>query len=257
MSLNLRLLSDEEFERAARLAKASGIPLSVCPTCDDSGLFRFRGEEHVCDCATQMALRKHYLLAGIGDQYQRLNWETDFHGSPEVKNSVAAYLAKWDSFHKNGMGIEFSGKKLATGKTFSATYVGRELIKRGVRVQFIPYNELLNLHNLRDSEAIMNRLKESTVLILDEVTAPFTEAQRAFYADRIEDLIRHRTNFNLPIIMTTNLTEDELHENYPRVYSLLEAKQWRVNVDGEDARINKIGLENIELAQAGEIRPIC
>jgi hypothetical protein len=38
------------------------------------GTYKLDGEVHPCDCDEQIALRKHYLLANIGDQYMRLNW---------------------------------------------------------------------------------------------------------------------------------------------------------------------------------------
>lgn len=253
--MNLRHLSDSEFEEAEKLAKASGTPLSRCPTCDDTGKYRFRGKEHECDCTTQVALRKHYLLAGIGEQYQRLHW-SDYEGPKEAKDTVEVYLDKWPSFKKNGMGVEFSGKELGVGKTFAATHLGKELIKRGERVFFIPYMELLNAHQRKNSDDFMQNLKDVTILILDEVIAPITEAQRGFFTIRIEELIRHRTNNNLPVIMTTNLLEEDLFHHYPRSYSLLEAKQVRIKMEGKDARMGKIGMENIELAMANEVRPI-
>ncbi len=56
--------------------------------------------------------------------------------------------------------------------------------------------------------------------------------------------------------MTTNLTPDALRDHYPRPYSLLEAKQLRIEMAGSDARKNFISLENIELVANGECRPL-
>lgn len=154
------------------------------------------------------------------------------------------------------MGLEFYGKKLGTGKTFCATYVGKELIKRGERVYFIRFKETLNVFESDEREELEDRLKNTPVLLLDEVIPPWSEAQRLFFADRIEELIRHRTSFNLPTIMTTNIEPDELREKYPRSYSLLEAKQMRVEVTGADARQGTVADENLELVINQEVRPI-
>lgn len=267
---NLPRLTNSEFEQAEALAKMAGIPLDHCPTCRakpeqvttgvygfENGTYKFRGEEWECDCQTQMALRKHYLLANIGDQYFKLDW-ADYDGSEDVRESVNSYLEKWPSFKANGMGMEFSSTGLGTGKTFAATHIGKELIKRGERVFFVPFLEVISAltHQAENAAVIERKLKETTVVILDEVIPPRSEAQGVLFADKFEEVVRHRTNFNLITIMTTNLTEEQLKKTYPRPYSLLCAKQWRVEFDGKDARMGKIDMENIELAMNDEVRPI-
>ena len=204
-----------------------------------------------------MALRKHYLLAGIGDQYMRLDWN-DYIGSDSVKDSVALYLDRWIGFKLNGMGIEFYSPALGTGKTFAATHVGKELIKKGEAVYFKQFREIISLYekdpDYRHREE--NRLRDTTILILDEVVPPVSQGQKGLFAEKFEELIRHRQNFNRVTIMTTNLEPKELSEIYPRTYSLLEAKQMRVKMIGGDRRIGMIDMENIELIANGEVRPI-
>jgi hypothetical protein len=202
----------------------------------------------------QMLLRKHYLVANIGDQYMRLDWK-DYRGDDSVRDTVANYIDNWPSFKINGMGFEFNSKNLGTGKTFGATYIGKELIKRGERVFFIPFLEVISTFTREHQEAEQS-MRESTVLILDEVVPPVSEAQGALFASKLEEIIRYRTNYNLVNIMTTNLSEDELHRYYPRTYSLLEAKQVRIPLEGIDARQDWIGTDNLELAMNNEVRPI-
>lgn len=252
------------------MCRASGIPIKQCPTCLatevevadgvhgwENGTYRYRGEKHRCDCQTQMDLRIHYFLANIGDQYQRLDWNT-FHGSEDVKDAVSLFLSKWDRFKQNGMGLEFSSANLGVGKTFAATHVGKELVKRGEAVLFMPFLEVISLLG-RDQEyrnQQEDRLRDTTVLILDEVVPAWTDAQHNLFSGKFEELIRHRTNFNRVTIMTTNLSPSKLHDEYPRTYSLLEAKQIRVEMRGEDARQTFIAQENIELIANDEVRPI-
>lgn len=215
------------------------------------------GIEHPCDCDTQMMLRKHYLLAGIPDQYQRLDWN-NFQGTKEAVEAVSLYLESWESAKVNGMGLEFASPNLGVGKTFAATHVAKELIKRGERVYFTPFIQVINLLGQESSyrqsqEALLNDI---TVLILDEVIAGISYAQADFFASKFEELIRNRTNFNRPTIMTTNLTQEELHEEYPRPYSLLEAKQIRILMNGDDFRRGDRGMRNIELLANLEIEPL-
>jgi DNA replication protein DnaC len=264
---SLRRLTNQEYDRVARLAQQAGNGLSTCPTChaslirvtDDvegweNGTYRFRGEEHPCDCDTQRALYRHYLAAGIPEQYMRLNW-SDYRGDPEVIDPVAQYLDKWQAFKDNGMGMEFASENLGVGKTFAATHVGKELVKRGVPVLFTTFLDVINVYTRDNAQELGDRLRDTTVIILDEVVPPYGN-QINFFSSEFERLIRHRTNHNMPTIMTTNMEPQELHDTFPRVYSLLEAKQWRVILRGEDARRRIIADENLEIALNEEIRPI-
>lgn len=268
--LKLKRLTDPEYDEAIKLARMSGVPLDVCPTCGGheeeipgsggvkvfvEGVYKFRGEEHFCNCQAQMALRARYLIANIGDQYMRLDW-ADYDRSDVVRRDVAQYVDNWQDFKVNGMGLEFGGKGLGVGKTFGATYVGKEMIKRGQRVYFIPFVDVVAAFQREDYMRLEDKLRSITYLILDELLPPWSDAQHALYAHKLEGLIRHRTNFNLPTIITTNLEKAELDEYYPRTYSLLEAKQLRIDMSGTDARRNVIAEENIELAANKEIRPI-
>lgn len=248
------------------MAQASGIPLGQCPTClstefhidpdtyaRESGTYKYRGEIHECDCQIQMDLRRHYLLAGIGDQYQRLNWD-DFRGSDSARRGIASALENWNSYKLNGMGLEFSSPNLGVGKTFAATHLGKELVKRGESVKFIHMRSAVRTL-IEDREA-ERELRDAAVLIIDEIGVGISTAQSALFADTFEDLIRYRTDFNRVNITTTNLAPSELHDAYPRVYSLLAAKQDRIEMTGSDARQSFIEMENIELVANGEVRPI-
>lgn len=243
----------------------------TCPTCQsrltlnpdtggyertEGGSYKFRGAEHECNCERQVELRKHYLLANIPDQYMRLNWKEDFDGSETVKKNVSLYLDSWDSFKLHGMGVEFGGRSLGVGKTFAATHIGKELIKRGESVFFIQFLDLISLFSSSSDDPIKDRLSDTNVVILDEVRPAISERQAELFAHQFEQLIRHRTNYNGVTIITTNLAEDELVKSYPRTYSLLSAKQMRIEMSGPDARLGKIATENLELVLHGEVRPI-
>jgi hypothetical protein len=91
----------------------------------------------------QMRLYRQYLAANIGTQYMRLDW-ADFRNE-DVRSTVTAWIDNWPSYKKLGMGLEFGGEGLGVGKTFSATHVGKELIKKGEKVYFIPFLDFIRL----------------------------------------------------------------------------------------------------------------
>ena len=244
-------------------------PLDQCPTCDSkpevipgsggvrertSGKYKYMGKEYDCECDAQIALRARYLVANIGEQYQRLDWN-EWEGCIETKETVDIYLRGWQKFFKQGIGIELFSTALGTGKTFAATHIGKELIKEGQSVYFIPFIEMAAAFDRKDSDYIAGRIRESSFVILDEIMPPVSEAQRNFFGVQLEALIRHRTNNNLPTIMTTNMTQEALSQAYPRTYSLLSAKQIRQEVSGTDRR-PVIGRKEMEIVENGETRPI-
>jgi DNA replication protein DnaC len=261
--LRLPHLTDKQAEIVRNRAKKSGIDPDTCPTClskadqygeRENGTYRYEGEERECDCATQIMLRKHYLLANIPDQYMRLSWTWDFTGDMKAKEAVELYLEKWPAFKLNGMGVEFAGT-LGIGKTFAATTIGRELVKRREDVYFLPFNQMLYAMRYEDKE-ILSRLDEVNVLILDEIQPPPDPKLIAVFSNQFEVIVRNRTNYNGVTIMTTNMDESEVEQHYPRVYSLLRAKQIRVEIDGSDARKGVTGKKNLELILNNETRPI-
>lgn len=266
--MNLRRLSDNEYNEVSALAEPTGVSLDECPTCGarrtevspgvwgwENGTYRYQGKDNECNCEQQMALRRQYLLARIPVEYQKLDWMA-YDGSPKATKTIAEYLFKWKTAKGNGMGLEFGGRSLGVGKTWAATYVAKELIKQGERVYFVPFGSIISSYQKSNAEEIENTLKSTTVLVLDEVGKPSTAAQNELFSSRFEDLIRHRTNYNLPTILTTNLEEEELLSYYPRPYSLLSHKQIRVQIEGDDARKGKMQLENIEIFANEETRPL-
>lgn len=267
--LNLRSLNDKEYDQANALSiKAAKKSLDFCPTCgtkydlndenfDDyekSRRYRYREDLIACDCKLQIALFARYLLAGIPPQYMRLNWD-DYDGSPNARKFVDAYLDKWKGFRRYGFGVEFGGTNYGIGKTFAATHLGKELIKRKQDVFFVEFVTMVSAFTRSNSEALEDKIRDTPYVILDDIKPPFSDKQENLYQMRLEAIIRHRTNFDFPTIVTTNLSAEELEEYYPVTYSLLAAKQKRIDMDGEDFR-TIMGLDNSELSVNDEVRPI-
>lgn len=184
----------------------------------------------------------------------RLNWE-DFYGDVKAIDAVKMILNKWDpGFKHNGIGIEFAGP-LGIGKTFAAATIGKELVKLDEDVLFIQFQEVLNALRYEKRE-LLDVIEGIKVLILDEVVSPPVEQLRTVFAERFEYVVRMRTNHNCVTIMTTNLSDREIEENYERVYSLLSAKQIRVDMTGSDARRGPASDRNLSLLINGELAPI-
>lgn len=264
---DLKPLTDSEYDLAERLART----LAVCPTCGSkeeavsgAGIklrqspgYYLDGEHHDCDCDMQIVLYAHYLVAGIGTQYMRLDWN-DFSGTKEADRWVQDYIENWRQFLLHGFGLTFASKTQGVGKTWAATHIGKELIKQRQKVYCIDFVKMVDSFcdpALRPE--IEQRMREATFLILDDVREGISERQTDLYALKFEVVVRDRTNFNLPTIFTTNLTREEFEGEFPRIYSLIASKQHWVEMNGEDHR-KKVDTaeETAAMIAAGEVRPI-
>lgn len=239
------------------------VEVDKCPTClserDEDGeyghlAYKFEGDIHTCECEQQVLLTKHYLLANIPTQYHTLKWDRDFKGSKETSLAVQTYLENWDGYKRYGQGIEFGGTSQGVGKTFAATTIGKELVKRRESVYFIPFNQLLHAIRYEDN-LILTKMNQVNVLILDELQPPPNDKLSSIYENHLESIVRDRTNYNLVTIMTTNMSEEDISTVYKRTYSLLSAKQLRVEMKGFDTRFD-IGMRDLELIANKETRPV-
>lgn len=184
--------------------------------------------------------------------------EQDYYGDPEAWKATTEYLEKWADNKIYGLGLGFYSRTQGTGKTFLATRVARELVKLGEVVYYMNFRDIVSLYELPYEERakIEDRLKNDTLLVLDEVVKPITSAQHGLFATKFEELVRYRTNYGRVTIMTTNLEPDELDEHFERTYSLLAAKQTHIGIMGNDARREGIWDYNTELAENGQRRAI-
>lgn len=264
-------MSNQEFEEVESLIQRSpqgnnhrcptcgAKPIEVAPGVHEWANSTYPGRNgiEVCDCEAQIELFRHYLLAHIPEEYMRLDQE-DYYGDPQAWDDTTEYLERWDNNKVYGLGLGYYSKTQGTGKTFLATRVARDLVKRGEFVYYINFRDIMSLYEMPYEERARaeSRLKDSVLLVLDEVVQPITSAQHGFFASKFEELVRYRTNYGRVTILTTNLEPNELDGHYERTYSLLAAKQNHIGIVGLDARREGIWDQNTELAENGQRRPI-
>lgn len=256
-NLRQRKIDDTTYDRITTL-----YPVAVsCPTCGGRGKYNLDLLPNECDCEVQKLLQKHYFAANIGREYHDICLK-DFSGSDT--NSVVPvtqeYISNFENNFHYGLGLTFSGP-VGTGKTFAMTCVLKELIKQGVDVYFITFEELINVwgkswHDDDAKRLLEQRLKTASVLGLDELR---TDPRNAggFLANGLDSVIRHRTSNLLPTLVTTNMNREAELDQFGKVYSLLSAKNTRVETHGHDRRMREVRNRNFELNQRGERRPIC
>jgi DNA replication protein DnaC len=233
-----------------------------CPVCLGDKHYIYQGVKHPCpddDYGHPMLrLARLYWMSFIPLQYQYLLWDEFPH--EDVAEDIGDYIQNFDRMRLSGVGFTIYGKQLGVGKTWAATHILRELVKAGYDGHFASFMSVKSYFELDDRderEFLIRRVREAEILVLDEVKTPFSEPQRIFFEDKLEDVLRARTNMNFPTIVTSNLTTAEFEREYPRCFSLLAAKNQLVELSGIDARkSSEVWENNVKLGFKGESRPI-
>ena len=201
-----------------------------CPTC----------ENKTCgECREQLQLYKHYLKAGIGLNYQKLDW-TDFHGDEKARELAQIYLGKHQEFVKGGMGLLFHGT-WGTGKTLLTSLMAKELVKLGYTVYFATFTQMVDEFTRgwgsnEDKARFETKVVKSDIFFLDDIGKEFRTKNNLSEAT-FDHVLRQRALDNRPTFITTNMTEGDLVEGYgSAIFSLLKERMIVHNMDGVDYR---------------------
>jgi DNA replication protein DnaC len=160
--------------------------------------------------------------------------------SPESKVSAACrrYVENWPEMRANGIGILFYGS-VGTGKTFYAGAVVNALLGRCVSAAVTSFPRLLNLlQSTPDRQKLIDHLSRYELLVIDDLGV---ERDSSYAAEQVYAVIDARSRSGLPLIVTTNLTPDELRSpssmQYGRIYDrILEMCPVRLMLAGASRR---------------------
>ena len=127
------------------------------------------------------------------------------------------YAEAFDEMVSKNQGLIFWGS-VGTGKSFAAACIANHLLNRGIPVMMTSLVELLKL--IQDGEAresdIIARMNSAKLVIFDDLGA---ERNTDYALEKIYNIIDSRYRRKLPMLLTTNLTIDEMKEEEDRRYS--------------------------------------
>jgi DNA replication protein DnaC len=229
---------------------------SYCPTCGKAGTYRWQGADHQCDCRRQLKLHQHYLLAGIGVPYQRLDWE-DYVGG-EIGDLID-FIADRERYLDRGIGFILAGG-FGLGKTMLANLALKECVKSGYRCYATTFAQTIDMYtstwySLDEKHRFQRRFLQSDVLLLDDVGKEM-RAKNNLPPATFDSILRSRVQAGRATLITTNMTLEELGQGYgAAVLSLLTESSMLFKVGGEDFRPESRRRTRRELDN-GETRPI-
>lgn len=168
----------------------------------------------------------------------RSTFAQDDRADPKVSDACRRYVEHWEEMRAENIGILFHGT-VGTGKSFYASCIGNGLLDRRVPVAATNFPRLLNLlQGSQEKQKLLDRLTIYKLLILDDLGV---ERDSAYGAEQIFNVIDTRASSKLPVIVTTNLTLEELEHplsmQYARIYDrVLEMCPIRLKLTGVSRR---------------------
>ena len=117
------------------------------------------------------------------------------------------YIEKWSDALSSNTGLVLWGD-VGTGKTFFAACIANALVEQNVSVKMTNFSTILNdLFAESDKNKYLDRLNKHSLLIIDDLGI---ERGTEYALEQVYNVIDTRYKSGKPLIVTTNLTLDEL-----------------------------------------------
>lgn len=223
--------------------------VSVLCRCQNAELAAEQGKK-AKEQFDQMMERYRETFRIFEPSYDRCTFASD--DSPKSKISVTCrrYVDRWEKVKAENIGILFYGS-VGVGKSYYACAIVNALLERQVSAAVTNFPRLLNiLQGTRDRQAVIDHLQGYDLLVLDDLGV---ERDTTYAAEQVYSVIDARARSRLPLIVTTNLTMEELKEpdtmQQKRIYDrILEMCPVPMRMDGTSRRIRNATCQR-EVAQ--------
>ena len=211
----------------------------------------------LCKCEAKRADEENERLKRqeIADRISRLrtngfpdsdmgHWTfgTDDNSNPQIMGVAKRYVDNFPRMKNDGKGLLLFGK-VGTGKTFVAVCIANALIDEGRPCLVTNFSRFVNqLQGMRDGrQDAIDDLDNYDLLVLDDLAS---ERNTEYMNEVVMNVIDSRYRSGLPLIVTTNLTAEELKNpadiHKQRIYSRLMEMCIPIEVKGVDRRKQKL-----------------
>ena len=219
----------------------------------------FTGEDRkvpcICKCRTEMDDFKDRQKQEELERKKRIcfaesnmfNWTfaNDDGKNEKLSNAMKNYVKNFEEFKKDGKGLLLYGT-VGTGKTYFTACIANALIEEGYSVFMTNFTRILNIlmDKNTDKQKYIEGMNRYTLLIIDDLGA---ERSTEFAQEQVFNIIDARYRSGKPMIITTNLTAEELRKpqevGYARIYDRILERCFPIAVMGESRR-NKEGKDS-------------
>lgn len=211
----------------------------------------------LCKCETEKrdaeeAERKHKAFLekvkrmrkmGFPDaEMERWSFATDDQSNEKISLIAHRYVENFNQMLDKGKGLLFYGT-VGTGKTFISCCIANALIDRGYPCMVTNFARLTNtISGMYDGkQEYIDGLNKFALLVIDDLAS---ERDTEYMGEIVQNIIDARYRAGLPLIITTNLTNEELKHpaeiRKQRIYSRLFEMCIPIEVAGGDRRKAKL-----------------
>jgi len=212
------------------------VPISC--RCEAESLERERDEKEMQDFRARMhGLQERFHISD--EAYRRFNFQMDDRQNAKVSNICRGYVDRWPEMKQNRMGILLFGS-VGTGKSFYACAIVNALLDQKVSATVTNFPRLLNiLQGVRDKQECIDHLQNYQLLVIDDLG---TERDSAYGAEQIFNVLDTRERSELPLIVTTNMSLEEMENpadmRLARIYDrVLRLCNIKLVMTGESRRV--------------------
>lgn len=236
-------------------------PVYDCPDCKDTG---YIGDKK-CHCFEKEIVNFLYSQSNLQDILERENFShftleyypddyTEEATGLTPRDNIRGILATAKTFIKN-FDTEHDNLLLygntGVGKTFLTNCIAKELLDTSHTVVYLTSLKLFDIletykfdRDLSQAEknATVSYILDSDLLIIDDLG---TELNNSFTSSQLYRCIDTRLNNKRSTIISTNLSFDELREQYSeRIFSRITSNYTLLKLTGDDIRLKKAIMQH-------------
>ena len=172
---------------------------------------------------------------------KRCTFDADDGAMPEITEVCRKYADSFDAFRERGEGLLLYGL-CGSGKTVYAACIANAVIDKGCPALVTSFTQIVR-KTLDEQARFMESMNRYALLVLDDLGTE-RRSGSGYMQEMIYSVVDRRIRSGLPMIVTTNLTMDEIKKpkdiDYKRIYDRIMEKTVPVEVNGMNRRYRKI-----------------
>lgn len=201
---------------------------------------RCRTAEREAEKEKERQQEKHRKRMICFSETNMIDWtfENDDRKNPKISDAMLRYAENFPKFLKEGKGLLLHGP-VGTGKTYHAACIANRVIDNGYSALMTNFARITNkIQGMFDGkQEYIDSLNRYALLVIDDLGA---ESKSDYRQEIVFNVIDSRYRAGLPMIVTTNLTTDEITKSqdvgYSRIYDRIIERCFPVNVSGQSRR---------------------